>query len=99
MAVYTRSRRGTTVGSVIRGIGMVFAVILGLEILFVLLGANSANGFVQFIAEWAQLLALWFHNLFATGNFKLDVLLNYGLAIVFWIVVTGLLARLVDRTA
>jgi hypothetical protein len=99
MAIYTRSRRGTTVGSVIRAIGMVFAVILGLQILFVLLGANPANDFVQFIGEWSRLLALWFHNLFTTGNIKLDVILNYGLAIVFWIVVTGVLARLVNRTA
>jgi hypothetical protein len=44
-------------------------------------------------------LALWFRNLFATGNANLDVLLNFGLAIVFWVVVAGLLARLVDRTA
>lgn len=99
MGVYTRSRHGTTIGSVIRAIGMVFAGILGLQILFVLFGANTANGFVQFVAEWSRLLALWFHNLFATGNLKLDVILNYGLAIVFWIVVAGLLARLVNRTA
>ncbi len=99
MAVYTRSRRGTTAGTVIRGVGTVFAIFLGLQILFVLLGANTANSLVQFISEWAQVLALWFHDLFNTGNFKLDVVLNYGLAIVFWLVVTGLLARLVNRTA
>ena len=97
MAVYARRR--TTVGSVIRGIGTVFAVILALHILFVLLGANAANAFVRFIGYWAGVLALWFRNLFATGNANLDVLLNFGLAIVFWVVVTGLLARLVDRTA
>lgn len=99
MAVYTRSRGRTTIGSVIRAVGLVFSLILGLQILFVLLGANPANDFVQFISEWSRLLALWFHNLFTTGNVKLDIILNYGLAIVFWIVVTGALARLVDRTA
>lgn len=96
MAVYARRR--TSVGSVIRGIGAVFAVILALHILFVLMGANAGNAFVQFIAYWAGVLALWFKGLFATGNGQMDVLLNYGLAIVFWLIVTGLLARLVDRT-
>ena len=98
MSVYTRRRR-TTVGSVIRAIGTIFAVILGLHILFVLLDANGGNAFVQFIAYWADVLALWFKGLFATGNADLDVLLNYGLAIIFWVVVCGLLARLVNRTA
>ena len=96
MAVYTRRR--TTVGSVIRGIGAVIALILALHILFVLLGSNGANAFVQFIAYWAGVFALWFKGLFLTGNGQMDVLLNYGIAIVFWLVITGLLARLVDRT-
>lgn len=96
MAVYARRR--STVGSAIRGIGTVFAVILALHILFVLMGANAANAFVRFIGYWAGVLAVWFRNLFATGNVQLDVLLNYGLAIVFWIVVFGVVARVVDRT-
>lgn len=99
MAIYTRSRRGTTAGTVIRGIGTVFAIILGLRILFVLLGANGGNQLVALITKWADVLALWFKGLFATGSIGLDALLNYGLAIVFWLVVTGLLARLVNRTA
>jgi hypothetical protein len=97
MVVYTRGR--TAVGSVLRGIGAVFAAILALHILFVLLGANAGNKFVQFIGYWAGVLALWFKGLFTTGNGQLDVLLNYGLAIIFWLVVFGLLARLLDRTA
>jgi len=96
MAVYARRR--TSVGSVIRGIGAIFAVILGLHILFVLMGANAANAFVRFIGYWAGILAVWFRNLFATGNVQVDVLLNYGLAIIFWLVVFGVLSRVVDRT-
>ena len=97
MAVYAR-RRHTTIGSIIRGIATVFAVILLLHILFVLLGANAANGFVRFIANWANVLAVWFRNLFATGSPSMDVLLNYGMALVFWVVVLGLLSRIADRT-
>jgi len=99
MAVYTRRRRSTLVGSIIRGIGAVIAVILVLHVVFVLLGANPGNVFVQFIANWAGLFALWFKNLFATGNANLDLLLNYGLAVLFWVIVFGLLSRLVDRAA
>lgn len=98
MAVYTRRRRTTVVGSIIRWIGAVIAIILALHVLFVLLGANAGNAFVQFVANWAGILALWFKNLFATGNGQLDLVLNYGIAIVFWVIVFGLLARLVDRT-
>lgn len=98
MPVYTRTR-GTTAGGIIRAVGTFFAIVLGLQILFVLFNANPNNDVAQFVAEWARVLALWFHNLFATGNVDLDVVLNYGLAIVFWLVVTGLLARLVNRTA
>lgn len=99
MAVYTRRRSYTAVGSVIRAVGTVFALIIGLYMLFALLGANPANAFVRLISNWAGILALWFRNLFATGNGTLDLLLNFGLAIVFWVVVTGVLARIVDRTA
>jgi len=96
MAVYTR-RRTSVVGSIIRGIGALVALILVLHVLFVLLGANPANAFVQFIASWAGTFALWFKDLFATGNAQVDLILNYGLAVLFWVVVFGLLARVVDR--
>jgi hypothetical protein len=97
MAVYTRGR--TAIGSIIRAVGTVFAVVLGLYIVFALLNADSANSFVQFISYWAGVLALWFRDLFHTGNADLDVVLNFGLAIVFWVVVFGAIARIVDRTA
>lgn len=98
---YTRSRtrRGSTVGNIVRAVGTVFAVILGLHIVFVLLNANAANSFVNLIADWAGVLAIFFRDLFNTGNIKLDVFLNYGLAAIFWLVLTGILARLLSRAA
>lgn len=96
MAVYTR-RSTTMVGSIIRAIGAVIAVILILHVLFVLLGANAANSFVRFIADWAGTLALWFKDLFTTGNAEVDLILNYGLAVVFWVVVFGVIARLIEH--
>lgn len=92
----TTSGRGTA-SRVISGIGAVFAFIEILFILMVVLGANTANAFFVFIQSLAEPLALFFPGLFQTGNFKLDVFLNYGLAAVFWLVVTGILARVVSR--
>ncbi|GGM99037.1 hypothetical protein GCM10011609_41600 [Lentzea pudingi] len=81
----------------ISGIGVVFALIEVLFILMNVLGANAANAFYRFIQSLAEPLALFFPGLFQTGNFNLDVFLNYGLAAVFWLVVTGLIARAVSR--
>jgi hypothetical protein len=63
----------------------------------IVLGANQANAFFKFVQSLAEPLALFFPGLFHTGNFNVDVLLNYGLAAVFWLVVTGILARAVSR--
>jgi hypothetical protein len=82
---------------VISGIGAVFALIEVLYILMIVLGANQGNAFFRFIQSLAEPLALFFPGLFATGNYNVDVLLNYGLAAVFWLVVTGILARAVSR--
>ena len=92
----TTSGRGTA-SRVISGIGVVFALIEILFILMIVLGANPANAFFKFIQSLADPLALFFPGLFNTGNFNVDVLLNYGLAAVFWLVVTGILARVVSR--
>ena len=92
----TTSGRGTA-SRVISGIGALFAFIEVLFILMIVLGANPANAFFRFVQSLADPLALFFPGLFSTGNFNLDVFLNYGLAAVFWLVVTGLLARAVSR--
>lgn len=92
----TTSGRGTA-SRVISGIGVVFALIEILYILMIVLGANTGNAFFKFIQSLAEPLALFFPGLFGTGNYNLDVFLNYGLAAVFWLVVTGILARAVSR--
>lgn len=91
----TRSRNRGSAARIITGVGALFALIEVVYILLVILGANSANAFVQFVASLAKPLALFFPGLFPIANDSLSVLVNYGLAAVFWLVVTGLLARLV----
>ena len=75
----------------------VIALILVLHIVFVLFGANSANSIVLTDANWARHLAAWFDGLFTTSNAKWNVVLNYGIATLIYLVVGRLLARLVER--
>lgn len=77
--------------------GAVFALIEVIYILLILFGARSANAFVQFITSLAKPLALFFPGLFPIDNPNLNVIVNYGLAALFWIFVAGLLARVVGR--
>ena len=84
-----------SVARVIAGIGGLIALIEVIYILMLLFGANQANAFFGFIRSMAEPLALFFPGLFNPGNYDLAVILNYGLAAVFWLVVTGIIARVV----
>ncbi|RLK59955.1 MULTISPECIES: hypothetical protein [Actinokineospora] len=94
----TRRWHGTsTRGSaarIVTAIGAIFAIIEVVYILLVVLGANAGNAFVRFIASLAEPLALFFPGLFPIANPTLAVIVNYGLAAVFWLVVAGFIARL-----
>ncbi|MFD2421228.1 hypothetical protein [Amycolatopsis pigmentata] len=91
------SRGNLTAARIISGIGALFAFIEAIYIVMVLLGANQANAFFGFIRSLAEPLALFFPGLFPIGNPQLAVLVNYGLAAVFWLVVTGIIARIFGR--
>ncbi|WP_132110059.1 hypothetical protein [Actinocrispum wychmicini] len=86
--------RGTA-ARVVFGVTALFALIEAIFILLNLFGANAANGFYMFVRSLAEPLALFFPGLFATGSFPIDVLLNYGLAAVFWLVVGSIIARII----
>lgn len=91
----TRTYSGrASAARIITGVGTVFAVIEVIYILMILLGANAGNAFVRFIRSIAEPLALFFPGLFPIDNPQVAVLVNYGLAAIFWLVVTGLIARL-----
>jgi hypothetical protein len=90
------SRYNTAV-RVVTTIGAVLAFIEVLYIIMVLAGANAANGFFQFIKSLAVPLALFFPGLFPVHNPDLAVILDYGLAAVFWLVITGIIARIIAR--
>lgn len=89
------SSPGAGAARVISGVGALFALIEVIYILLLLFGANQANAFFGFIKTLAEPLALFFPGLFNLTNNNLEIILNYGLAAVFWLVVTGFIARLV----
>ncbi len=86
--------RGTA-ARVVSSVGGLFALIEVVYILMLLFNANTANPFFQFVRTLAEPLALFFPGLFNFANDNLDIIVNYGLAAVFWVVVAGVIARLV----
>ena len=83
----------------IRWIGLLCAIVLVAHILLVVGNANPGNGITVFFADAAQPLALAFRSLFTPENAELRVLVNYGLAALFWLIVSAVVARLIRRLA
>jgi hypothetical protein len=97
MATRRWSRTGSgTAARVVQLIGAVFALIEVIYILLLLFGANAGNGFFRFIQSLAEPLALFWPGLFSIANRSLEIIVNYGLAAVFWLVIAGLIARVVS---
>jgi hypothetical protein len=97
MSTLSRSNVVGVVANVLRWIGILFALVLVVHVLLTVGEANPANGITRFFARVADPLALAFKNLFTPESASLRVLVNYGLAAVFWLVVSAVLSRLVRR--
>ncbi|MEV4052623.1 hypothetical protein AB0J55_15685 [Amycolatopsis sp. NPDC049688] len=93
----TGGRVASVVASIVRWIGLVFAAFLVIHVIFTVGSANPANGIVSFVKSWADSLALGFSDLFTPSDGKLRVLVNYGIAAIFWLVVSGILAKVIRR--
>jgi hypothetical protein len=85
------------VANVVRWIGLIFALILVVHILLTVGSANPANGITSFFADWAEPIALGFKDLFTPSDPKLLVLVNYGIAALFWLIVSSVLAKVIRR--
>lgn len=83
-------------GDLIMIAAITVAAIIAAHIVFVLLAANPSNDIVNADASWADTLGGWFKDMFTPTNYKLGVFLNYGLAVVFWLVIGGILRRVVN---
>jgi hypothetical protein len=85
------------VAGVVRWAGVIFALLLTAHVVLTVGGANPGNGITQFVANWADQLTLGFRDLFTPDDAKLRVLVNYGIAAVFWLVVSSVIARVIRR--
>ncbi|MGP4018381.1 hypothetical protein [Saccharopolyspora sp. 5N708] len=81
------------IGALINGAGFLLAVLLVLHIVFVLTGFPAENGLASSVAQAAEPLALFFPGLVPVRGEFLQVLVDYGLAAAFWVLLCGVLAR------
>jgi hypothetical protein len=94
--VVTRTRYRSP-GSVIQTIAGVIAGIIILGIVLVLIKANPNNQIVDFILDVGRFLTTPFHNLFPQDNPRQDVLVNWGIAAIVYLIVGAVIARLARR--
>jgi hypothetical protein len=94
---YRTGRGPSAAAAIISTAGAVFAFIEAVYILMLVLNANQDNKFFTFVKSLAEPLAVFFPGLFTIDDRDLSIIVNYGLAAVFWLVVTGVVAQLVAR--
>ena len=83
--------------SVVRWAGLVVVLILVIRVLLTVGGANPANGITSFFRTWSDPLAWGFKDLFTPSDAKLRVLVNYGIAALFWLIISSILVRIIRR--
>lgn len=93
----TRANVVGVVANVVRWVGLLCALILVVHVLLTVGNANPDNGITRFFSSAADPLALAFKSLFMPDNAHLRVLVNYGLAALFWMIVSSVLSRLIRR--
>lgn len=96
-AARVRARVVGVLASLVRWVGLLVTVILVLRVVLTIGGANPANGITSFVTSWSDPLAWGFKDLFTPSDAKLRVLVNYGIAALFWLIVSSIVARLVRR--
>jgi len=84
---------------VVKWVAWLFALVIALGIVFVVLDANLHNGIASTIHGLAVALVAPFKNLFHPGSAKLTVAVNWGVALVFYLLVGWLIARLLRAVA
>ncbi|MFD4644529.1 hypothetical protein ACFWN2_44990 [Lentzea sp. NPDC058436] len=82
---------------VISWVGLALAVVLVVHVVLTVGGANPDNLITSTVKELAEPLALAFKDLFSPEDAKLRVIVNFGLAALFWLAVRAIVLKLVRR--
>ncbi|MPY78108.1 MAG: hypothetical protein GEV04_06345 [Actinophytocola sp.] len=83
--------------AVVRWVFLLFALVLVLHVVFSIADANEDNSIVSFVRDWADPLALGFKDMFQPDDAQLKILVNYGIAAIFWLIVSSLGAAIIRR--
>jgi len=76
----------------------IIVLIIVAGILLVLLKANPANSIVSQVHDWARWLAGPFDGIFSFHSARVAIAVNWGIAAVVYLLVGGLIGRLLSRT-
>jgi hypothetical protein len=77
--------------------GLALAVVLVVHVVLTVGGANPDNVITSTVKAVAEPFALAFKDLFTPSDAKLRVLVNFGLAALFWLAVRAIVVKLVRR--
>jgi RPA family protein len=94
--VVTRTRYRSP-ASVITGIAAVIAGIIVVGIILVLIKANQNNDIVDVVLDIGRFFAKPFADLFPQDDPENNILLNWGIAAVAYLIVGAIIARIVRR--
>lgn len=90
-------RVGTVLAGIVRGVVYFIVAVLAVFVVLNLLGANPENSFAKVVAQLAGVFDLGLSDLFMRFEPWVNVLLNYGLAIVLWLLIGAVVTRLLGR--
>jgi hypothetical protein len=82
---------------VIQTIFGIIAAIIIVGIALVLIKANQNNDIVNFILDLGRFFTRPFRDMFPRSNPRQDILLNWGIAAIVYLIVGAILARLARR--
>ncbi|WP_019855937.1 hypothetical protein [Actinopolyspora mortivallis] len=88
-----KTNSGSAVATLFQGAGFLLAVLLVAHTVFVLFDFQPEGRLAQSVRQAAEPLALFFPGLVDAPTPELQILLDYGLAALFWMLLGGLLAR------
>lgn len=92
-----RADNADTIARLIQGLTGVVVAIFAAHVLFVVLDANQANGFVETVYLLAKTLVLGLGDVFTPDDAVLGVVMNYGLAALVYLVAGQLVSKALRR--
>lgn len=81
------------VATIIQWLGLFIALMLVIHVVLAVGGANPSNPITTFVSGFADPLALQFRDLFPIQDPTLHIVVNYGIAAIFWLIITGIVVK------